>query len=143
MLIPSNWITSKICPGFLVDSLTRQSEFGPMIQTPDSDKTCKFTTEISVLDGVIIEPDKTLGCADWSSIILSLVPMEIKFSEILVVFSIIVFTLETTYPPSSFYSANVCFPGIDALGLPSPVVCSDSEFLSETTEKSAVFFRPP
>ncbi|MFL2906659.1 MAG: hypothetical protein ACJZ2C_04030 [Nitrosopumilus sp.] len=43
------------------------------------------------------------------------------------VFSIIVFTLDTTYPPASFSSEEDGFPGIEALGLPSPIVFSDAK----------------
>ena len=99
--------------------------------------------EISVLEGVIIEPDKTLGCTDCSSTILSLVSIEIKLSEILLVFSMIVFTLVTTYPPASFSSDKDGFPGIEVLGLPSPIVFSTAKSLSDITEKSSVAFRPP
>ena len=59
--------------------------------------------------------------------------MEIKLSEILLVFSIIVFTLDTTYPPASFSSEADGFPVIEVLGLPSPIIFS-------TAVAAALFF---
>ena len=97
-----------------------------MIQIPDSDKICKFTLEISVFDGVTIEPDKTLDCTDSSSIILSPVTIEIKLSEILFVFSMIVFTLEIAYPPESNISDETCFPGMETVLLSPSSIFSES-----------------
>ena len=50
---PSTCTTSKICPGFRVDSLTKQSEFWPIIQIPDSDESCKLTVDWAFLDYTI------------------------------------------------------------------------------------------
>lgn len=117
---PSTSTTSKIWPGFLVDSLTRHSSVEPIIQIPDSDTTRKLTLDWLSLDMVIIEPDTTLGFTDCSSIILFWVEIEIRLSEIRLTFSITVLTLGINLPwtLSNFSSEEEGFPGIETLGLP-------------------------
>ena len=77
--------------------------------------------------------------------IFSCVLIEIKSSEIRLTFSIIVLTLETTYPPASFSSLEEILPGIEELGLPLPIVkyFQMTEFFQKQLKIASDAFRPP
>ena len=80
-----------MAPGFLVDSLTRQSEPWPITHWPPEVVILRFTSDSSPLAEVNNEPWSTRGTRDDSSEDFSPNVIGISLSEILLNLSIIFF----------------------------------------------------